>query len=143
MKFKIGSEAFFSDIEGFEPHDHDRVLFEDNPILYKTFAYIKGKTEEVFAYKIMTKEEFLEFELEHCKKLPMAVGKLLVPEIADYFGITIDELKQFQFAIDAIDERHTYEKIIYDSYMKNKKFKLTKKQRQKAYDEYLKNKKLK
>ena len=47
----------------------------------------------------------------------MAVGKLLVPELVKYMNITIDDLKKFKFAIDEIQEKHSYEKIIYDAYM--------------------------
>ena len=73
----------------------------------------------------MSKDEFLEYELEHCKKAKMAVGKLLVPELVKYMNITIDDLKKFKFAIDEIQENHSYEKIIYDAYIKNNDFILT------------------
>ena len=86
----------------------------------------------------MSTDEFLEYELEHCKKAKMAVGKLLVPELVKYMNITIDDLKKFKFAIDEIQEKHSYEKIIYDSYIKNNDFVLTQEQRDKAYQEYKK-----
>ena len=86
----------------------------------------------------MTKDEFLEYELEHCKKAKMAVGKLLVPELVKYMNITIGDLKKFKFAIDEIQEKHSYEKIIYDAYIKNNDFILTYEQRDKAYQEYKK-----
>ena len=104
----------------------------------KTLAYIKTKTEDIFAYKQMSKDEFLQYELKHCKKAKMAVGKLLVPELVKYMNITIDDLKKFKFAIDEIPEKHSYEKIIYDAYIKNNDFILTQEQRDKAYQEYKK-----
>lgn len=138
MKILIGSSVFFKEYSDFNPHDIDYVLFEEQPQLYKIFAHINTKTEDVFAYKQMSKDEFLEYELEHCKKAKMAVGKLLVPELVKYMNITIDDLKKFKFAIDEIPEKHSYEKIIYDAYIKNNDFILTREQRDKAYQEYKK-----
>lgn len=138
MKILIGSSVFFKEYSDFNPHDIDYVLFEERPQLYKIFAHINTKTEDVFAYKQMSKDEFLEYELEHCKKAKMAVGKLLVPELVKYMNITIDDLKKFKFAIDEIQEKHSYEKIIYDAYIKNNDFILTQEQRDKAYQEYKK-----
>ena len=138
MKILIGSSVFFNEYNDFIPHDIDYVLFEEHPQLYKTFAYIKTKTEDIFAYKQMSKDEFLQYELEHCKKAKMAVGKLLVTELVKYMNITIDDLKKFKFAIDEIQEKHSYEKIIYDAFIKNNDFILTQEQRDKAYQEYKK-----
>ena len=138
MKILIGSSVFFKEYSDFNPHDIDYVLFEERPQLYKIFAHINTKTEDVFAYKQMSKDEFLQYELEHCKKAKMAVGKLLVPELVKYMNITIDDLKKFKFAIDEILEKHSYEKIIYDAYIKNNDFILTREQRDKAYQEYKK-----
>lgn len=136
MKIIVGSRAFFESFNDFTPHDNDYVLFENNPSLYKEFAHIRGREEDTFAYRHMSKDEFLNYELEHCKKLPMAIGKLLVPELCKYLGITIDDLKKFQFAIDAIDNKHEYEKIIYYSYLENNDFYLTSEQLNNAYNNY-------
>ena len=54
----------------------------------------------------------------------------------EYKGITIDDLKLFEQAFNNIDERHTYEKIIYDAYIENNAFVLTDEQREKAYKAY-------
>ena len=71
----------------------------------------------------------------------MAAGKFLSPELAEYMNITIDDLKLFQSAFDNIDKRHTYEKVIYESYIKNNAFVLTDEQRNEAYKLYKENKK--
>ena len=70
----------------------------------------------------------------------MAAGKFLVPELCKHMNITIDDLKLFQFAFDDIDKRHTYEKVIYEAYVKNDGFFLTKEQRDNAYKKYKENK---
>jgi hypothetical protein len=136
MKFKIGSQVFFNSYSDYTPHDKDFISF-DSP--FKNICVdVKGKEEEVFEYRPLSKEEFIEYELQHCSRTPMAVGKLLVPEVCDYMGITLEELKQFEFAFENIDDKHKYEKVIYDSYLQNNSFTLTEEQRSAAYAEYKK-----
>lgn len=64
------------------------------------------------------------------------LGKFLVPEYVEYIGLTIDDLKQLKHLTEWLDDRHTYEKVIYDSYIENNGFFLTEEQRNRAYEEY-------
>lgn len=139
-RIKIGSQVFFSGYPDYVSHDKDYVEFQDNPTFYQTFANVKGKGKDIFYYKKMTKQEFIEYELKHCIKTPMASGKFLSPELVEYMNITIDDLKLFQSAFDNIDKRHTYEKVIYNAYIENNAFILTDEQRNEAYQLYKKNK---
>lgn len=68
----------------------------------------------------------------------MRVGKFLVPEFCEYIGFTIDDLKLFEDLFDKLDDKHKYEKCIYDSYMKNKCFNLTEEQKNECYEIYKK-----
>ena len=140
-RFKIGSQVFFSGYPDYVSHDKDYVEFQDNPTFYKTFANAKEKYNDIFYYRSMSKKEFIDCELKHCINTPMAAGKFLSPELAEYMNITIDDLKLFQSAFDNIDERHTYEKVIYNAYIENNAFILTDEQRNEAYKLYKENKK--
>jgi hypothetical protein len=135
-RIEIGSQAFFSGYEDYVSHDKDYIEFQDEPKLFKTFMNARGKGVDIFFYKTMSKEEFIKYELEHCKKLPMAAGKFLVPELCEYMNITIDDLKLFEEAFKNIDDRHTYEQIIYEAYLENNSFTLTNEQRDDAYKKY-------
>lgn len=84
----------------------------------------------------MTPDEFIEYTLH--KKLAMEIGKFLVPEVANYLGFTINHLKKLSPLIDFLDDKHRYEKIIFESYIENNDFFLTEEQRLKAYLEYQK-----
>lgn len=139
-RIKIGSQVFFSGYPDYVSHDKDFVEFQDNPEFYKTFANVKGKGNDIFYYKAMSKQEFIEYELKHCISTPMAAGKFLSPQLAEYMNITIDDLKLFQTAFDNIDEKHTYEKIIYNAYIENNAFVLNDEQRNEAYKLYKENK---
>ena len=137
LKFNVGSAAFFEGYyDDYAPHDKDYFYLSDNnkePFLY--FKLFKTK-QEYFIYHYISKEELLQHELEKAKTFPMVAGKLLVPDVCKYFNITLDDLKLFENIFNNMDEKHEYEKIIYDAYVINNDFILTKEQRDKAYESY-------
>lgn len=139
-RIEIGSQVFFKGYNDYTSHDKDYIEFQDNPKLYKVFMNARGKGTDIFFYKTMPKKEFIEYELEHCKKTPMAAGKFLVPELCKHMNITIDDLKLFDESFKNMDNRHSYEQIIYEAYLKNNGFFLTKEQRDNAYQKYKENK---
>ena len=134
-KFKIGSNAFFDTFDDFKSKDND-VLCIMNDWLVDNTNVLKTKTnnDDVFYFKNMTLQQFIDDTL-NCDT-PMRVGKFLVPEFAQHLNMTIDDLKILEPLFDKLDDNHKYEKIIYDSYIKNNGFYMTKIQLQKAYDEY-------
>lgn len=134
-KFKIGSNAFFDSFDDFKSKDND-VLCIMNDWLVDNTNVLKTKTnnDDVFYFKNMTLQQFIDDTL-NCDT-PMRVGKFLVPEFAQHLNMTIDDLKILEPLFDKLDDNHKYEKIIYDSYIKNNGFYMTKIQLQKAYDEY-------
>lgn len=135
-RFRVGSQAFFSMYSDFKPSDIDEVEFEEEPKLYKNFMQFrkKDKTRCLFKWRRMTADEFVEYTLN--TKLPMELGKFLVPEVVDYLGFTIAHLKALAPIAEKLDDKHSYEKIIYDSYIENNGFYLTQEQRDRAYAEY-------
>ena len=134
-KFKIGSNAFFDTFDDFKSKDND-VLCIMNDWLVDNTNVLKTKTnnDDVFYFKNMTLQQFIDDTL-NCDT-PMRVGKFLVPEFAQHLNMTIDDLKILEPLFDKLDDNHKYEKIIYDSYIENNGFYMTKIQLQKAYDEY-------
>jgi hypothetical protein len=66
----------------------------------------------------------------------MVVGKFLVPEFCAAIGFTIEDLPQLKPLIDILDNKHKYEEIIFNSYLKNGSFTLTDEQRERAYKSY-------
>ena len=136
--FIIGSTYFFKDYPGFKAGDIDELEFEESPKLYKNFMQLraKDKTKCHFWWKLRSPEEFVEYTLT--TTLPMEIGKFLVPEVNEYLGFTIDHLKQLEPVVEKLDDRHKYEKIIFDSYIENNGFFLTDEQRLSAYKEYKK-----
>lgn len=137
LRFKVGSQAFFSEYADFKSSDLDDVEFEENPKLYRYFMQFRKKdgTKCIFKWRKMTADDFVEYSLNK-SKLPMEIGKFLVSEVAEYLGFTIEHLKKLSAVVDRIDEKHRYEKIIYNAYLENGAFYLTDAQRKSAYDEY-------
>lgn len=133
-RFVVGSKAFFTGIEGFQPHDNDILLFEENPKDYKDQSQVRLKGNCYFRWRRMGKDELIEYH-KPCR-VGLFLGKFLVPEFAKEIGMTTEDLKRLDFLVDCLDERHGYEKIIYDSYIENGDFYLTDEQRNRAYEEY-------
>ena len=138
QRFKIGSQAFFSQYPDFQPGDIDEVEFEEEPKLYRNVMQFrkKDKSRCLFKWRKMSADEFVEYTLN--SRLPMEIGKFLVPEVAKYLGFGIEHLKKLQPVVDRLDDKHLYEKIIYNSYIKNNEYYLTDEQLYEAYNEYKK-----
>jgi len=133
-KIQIGSEIFFNCYSDYKLKDKDYIIFTDD----YDFLHIRlDKTkEDLFIFRECGKEQFIKSELNRCKIMPMVAGKFLCKELCDYLHITIDDIKQFDFAFKNIDEKHSYEKIIFDAYIQNNDFYLTDEQRNLAYKNY-------
>jgi hypothetical protein len=55
----------------------------------------------------------------------MVIGKFLIPEFNELINFTIDDLPRLEPLLNRLDDKHKYEKIIYDSYIENNAFVLT------------------
>jgi len=135
-RFKVGSQAFFSQYPDFIPGDIDEVEFEEQPKLYKNVMQFRkmDRSRCLFKWRKMSADEFVEYTLH--SKLPMELGKFLVPEVAEYLEFTIEHLKKLEPVVERLDKKHEYEKTIFYAYIQNNAFFLTDEQRRKAYFEY-------
>ena len=136
MKFLVGSQYFFTGFEGFHPKDIDILYLEDSPQNYDICRQLTGKGKCIFYWRRLTPDDFIEHTLH--KNLPIAIGKFLVPEFSKEIGFTIDHLKKLLKLAQELDDKHKYEKIIFDFYIQNGDFFLTKDQLDAAYAEYKK-----
>ena len=132
--FKIGSSYFFGCFDDYIVKDLDEINIMDEFLVKPNSLVLRKGDRDVFFYRNMDKEGFIEDTLSSC--VPMRPGKFLVREFADYIGFTIEDLKKLKEVFDRIDDKHTYEKVIYDAYMENNGFYLTEGQLDSAYAEY-------
>ena len=129
----MGSNYFFKDYKDFKSHDIDFIdIIETNE--FKEKRVIRGQGKDYFYLKRKPKEQLIQDALK--SELSMVVGKFLIPEFNKKIGFTIDDLPKIKPLIDILDEKHIYEKIIYESYLENNSFTLTEDQRLKAYKKY-------
>lgn len=137
-QFIIGSTYFFNIYSDYQCKDIDELCIMDSfPLKIKTNVLnMKKNNKDVFFYRNMDKDGFINDTLE--SNVSMRVGKFLIPEFCEFIGFTIDDLKTFNDIFNKIDDKHKYEKLIYDSYVQNGDFVLTDEQRLKAYEEYKK-----
>ena len=135
-RFLVGSQYFFKDIEGFTSKDIDYLELVANPSNFKYSYQITGKGKCLFKWKRLSPIEFVDITLTF--DLPMAIGKFLIPEFSKEIGFTIEHLKMLKPLVDKMDDKHAYEKVIYDAYIENNDFYLTDNQLQNSYNEYKK-----
>lgn len=133
-KILIGSKYFFSSYKDYKSKDTDWLIIEDNPVHYKNTMTIRGRGEDIMFFKLRTKEEFIK----HClnSNLALTVGKFLIPEFNTFINFTIEDLPKIKPQIDKLDDKHLYEKYIYEYYLENKEFNLNNNQLDKIYEIY-------
>lgn len=134
----VGSNAFFKNsIPDFHSDDMDKVILIDNPLDFKISRQIrllKPVKQCIFEIKRFPKEILIENVLK--TKCPMDVGKFLVPEFIKEIDMTIEDLLKLKPVIKNIDDRHSYEKLIFNYYIENNDFYLTDEQLKEVYNEY-------
>lgn len=131
----MGSRYFFEGYKDFQSHDIDKIQIEDTNE-YDYIRVLRGQGKDYFYIKRKPKEEMIKDALK--QELPMVVGKFLIPQFNKAIDFTIEDLPRLKPLIDKLDDKHLYEKIIYESYLENNSFTLTDEQRLKAYNEYKK-----
>ena len=132
VKYKTGSRAFFDGIEEFTPHDQDWLIFNTS---LNTNIVISLKGETIFKWKTDKADEIINILLNQ-KFNTNGVCMLLIPEIIEVIGMTFDKLPKIKPLIDKLDDKHKYIEVIYNAYLENGKFELTKEQLNSAYEEY-------
>lgn len=133
-KFKIGSSYFFNKFDDYIQKDVDELHIMDSFVNRTNVLNFKDGNSDIFFYRNMEKEEFINDILD--SKVIMRIGKFLIPEFCKYIGFTIDDLKSIRYLFDEIDDKHKYEQLICDYYIKNNDFHLTDKQLEKVYSLY-------
>ena len=133
-KILIGSQYFFSGYEDFQSKDIDEIQIIDTDEFLQ-IRQITGQGKCLFQMKRhSSKEAYIDWALQ--SQLGMVIGKFLVPEFCEAIGFTTNDLPKLKPLIDKLDDKHKYEEIIFNSYIENKAFTLTKEQRDLAYQSY-------
>ena len=129
----MGSRYFFQEYPDFSSHDTDTIEIVNNDE-FKNVRIIRGRGKDYFFFQERSKEQWILDTL--AADLPMVVGKFLIPEFVREIGFTIKDLPRLKPQFDKLDEKHWYERIIYNAYLENGDFVLTQEQRDQAYAEY-------
>ena len=133
-QFQIGSSYFFSSYPDYKSKDNDELCIMDEFPFKENVMNVKLNHKDIFLFRDMPKSGYINDLVK--SNTPMKIGKFLIPEFCSYIGFTIEDLKSIFHIFDNIDSKHTYEKIIAQSYIENNDFFLTTQQRDLAYDEY-------
>lgn len=133
-EFIIGSRAFFLGIDEYNPKDKDILAIVDCGIKNNVGINFRDKDKDIFLYENRGKKDFIDSTIK--SGVNMKAGKFLVPEFAKYLNLTIEDLKKLEKCFYEIDEKHKYERLIYDYYIANNDFYLTKEQLSNVYQCY-------
>ena len=137
----MGSNYFFRTYKDFKSHDVDYIDIVDTNE-FKEKRIIRGQGKDYFYLKKKSKDDLIADALKSTD-LPMVVGKFLIPEFNNKIGFRISDLPKVKPLIDILDKKHEYEKLIYEFYLQNKGFFLTREQRDLAYASYKETRKVK
>lgn len=130
-RYLVGSRYFFKNFSDFTPKDIDELILEENPKDYKIKMQITGKGKCLFKWRKLNPEQFIRYT-----KTPMELGKFLVKEVCEDIGFTIEHLKKLNKIVEKLDDKHLYEKVIWESYIANNDFYLTDEQLLNSYEVY-------
>ena len=139
----MGSSYFFDRYDDYKIKDNDEWHIVDE-FIFPNRVCMNMKLfdgNDIFIFKNTDKQEYINDVYE--SGVNMKVGKFLIPEFNKYINFTIDDLKSLQPIFDNMDKKHTYERVIFESYLKNGDFFLTDEQRMEAYKEYKRSRGLK
>ena len=139
----MGSSYFFDRYDDYKIKDNDELHIVDE-FIFPNRVCMNMKLfdgNDIFIFKNTDKQEYINDVYE--SGVNMKVGKFLIPEFNKYINFTIDDLKSLQPIFDNMDKNHTYERVIFESYLKNGDFFLTDEQRMEAYKEYKRSRGLK
>lgn len=130
----MGSRYFFSGYKDFESKDIDEIeIIETDKFNY--MRQLTGQGRCLFQLKQQqSKDKYIDDALQ--SNLGMTIGKFLIPEFCQLINFTIEDLPRLEPLIYRMDEKHQYEKIIFNSYLTNGSFTLTDEQRKRAYKSY-------
>lgn len=129
-----GSRAFFEGLDGFAPHDTDKIIVTPRPHGFKYLRQTRLRDKCIFEVADLPKQQLIDLALNG--KTAMTLGRFLTPDYAQHLGLTTDDLRQLQPLVEKLDDRHQYAAIIFDAYLHNGTFTLTDEQRQAAFAAY-------
>lgn len=149
--FIVGSRYFFNDLNIDRDVDLIVILKDDTSskdmkiikdYLFKQFKKYKKKDITYLFEKISFNDI-----LNSVESLPninlVKICTCLVPELAEYLDIKIEDLskiKKYIFQLAEKNNKWKYYEVIYNSYIENNSFTLTEEQRKKAEQVYLEGK---
>ena len=130
----MGSQYFFSCYDDFQSKDIDEIEIIDTNE-FSQVHQLSGQGRCLFQMKKHnSKQDYIDWALK--SQVGMVIGKFLIPEFCKEIDFTIEDLLELAPLLERLDDRHKYEEIIYNSYLKNNSFTLTPDQRNGAYLSY-------
>lgn len=132
----VGSNAFFKNIQDYKSKDKDYLILVDEPKDFKIRKEICMRGIDRFYYKKDTAKNMIQQAID--TNDAMVVGKFLIKEVAEEIGLLPQDIILLKPLIEKVDEKHQYQKIIFNAIIENDSFDLTETQLNEAFEEYKK-----
>jgi hypothetical protein len=129
-----GSAYFFEGMDGYMFRNKDTMIIVEKGDGFNYIQQVQTGDHNLFKIVYRPKQELIEYTLERAPGA--ALGKFLIPEFDEIFGITLEDLKQLEPLLEKLKEEQAYEKVIYDAYFTNGSLTLTDEQRKEALKSY-------
>lgn len=134
-EYQVGSRLFFDGMPGYNPKDSDYVMLVENPTIFENCMTVRGENKDIFLWRKTNAEEFVDMTIR--MGTPMLAGKFLNKELCEDAGMTRQVFGKLKPLFDNMDDRHTYQKLIFDHILKTWDFDIPDKTRNIAFLTYL------
>ena len=124
----VGSTYFFSQYDDFNSKDTDYVVLVEPNDEFKYCQEIHIPNRKCI-FQVVRREAAEIIQWINEGDSPMQIGKFLVPEFNEAIGFSYENIDLLLPSIERLDEKHLYEREIYNAYKKNKAFELYRRSR--------------
>lgn len=134
-KILVGSRAFFGGVNGFKSDNRNFVKLVTNsaPLRIESKLSVHGN----IIYRLLREPASVMVQKAIESGNGLLFGNFIVPAFAKEIGLSIDDLKKLQPLLSALNQKHSYQSVIYNYYLANGSFTLTDEQRAEAYSVYM------
>jgi hypothetical protein len=127
---QVGSNYFFSSIDGFKARDNDFFIAIDSD----EFIFYKQKRINNVDYFYWNKKNILKYDYN---KQPMAVAKFLIPEVLSELNLNFQQvLPILEEFLPKLKKKHEYLLSILNFYKENGEMSLTSEQKDLVFNIY-------
>ena len=115
-EYLVGSRLFFDGMPDYNPKDSDYVMLVENPTIFNDCMTVRGDKKDIFLWRKTDAEEFVDMTIR--LGTPMLAGKFLNKELCVDIRMTQQLFRRLKPLFDNMDDKHAYQKPVFDHILK-------------------------